>query len=174
VLSNNDGCIISRSNEVKAMGIPMGQPYYQVEGLLRKKRVAVCSGNLVLYKEVSEKVMRALGRFTDLMEEYSIDEAFLNFPKAAIGAPVEYASRIRRVVDRMIGIPISVGIAPTKILSKLASDRAKKTESGVLEITGRNAGEMLKTTGIGDIWGIGRKTAEKLNRYGIYNAVDFV
>jgi DNA polymerase V len=173
VLSSNDGCIISRSNEVKVMGIPMGQPYFQVQGLLRKKGVAVCSGNLVMYKEISEKVMRALGRFTDAMEEYSIDEAFLNFPKAAVGDPSRYAFKMRETVDRLIGIPISVGIAPTKTLSKLASDRAKKTESGVLEITGRNLNGMLDATEIGDIWGIGRKTAEKLNGHGILSAGHF-
>jgi DNA polymerase V len=174
VLSSNDGCIISRSNEVKAMGIPMGQPYFQVEGLLRQKGVAVCSGNLVLYKEVSEKVMRALGRFADAMEEYSIDEAFLNFPALAVNDPSRYASRMREMVDRIIGIPISVGIAPTKTLSKLASDRAKKTAHGVMEITERNLYGMLETAKIGDIWGIGHKTSEKLNMYGIFSAGDFV
>ena len=173
VLSSNDGCIISRSNEVKAMGIPMGQPYYQVEGLLRQKGVAVCSGNLALYKEISEKVMRALGRFTDAMEEYSIDEAFLNFPASAAGDPSRYASGIREAIDRMIGIPVSIGIAPTKTLSKLASDRAKKTASGVLEITGRSLNGVLDAAEIGDIWGIGRKTAEKLKGYGILNAGHF-
>ncbi|MDR1137096.1 MAG: hypothetical protein LBK91_02125, partial [Synergistaceae bacterium] len=173
VLSNNDGCIIARSDEVKAMGVPMGQPYFQVQSLLKKKGIVVCSGNLVLYKEISEKVMRALGRFTDAMEAYSIDEAFLNFPASAAGDPCLYASVMRKAVARMIGVPISVGIAPTKTLSKLASERAKKTEYGVLEITERNLSEMLEVTAIGDIWGIGRKTAEKLNRHGIYNAGSF-
>jgi DNA polymerase V len=174
VLSNNDGCIVARSNEVKAMGIPMGQPYFQVQGLLKNKGVVICSGNLVLYKEISEKVMQALGRFTDAIEKYSIDEAFLNFPMKAIHDPVEYAADIRAVVDRIIGIPLSVGIAPTKTLSKLASERAKKTDSGVFEITKANSRPILDSTDIGDVWGIGRKASEKLNRYGVYNAGHFI
>jgi DNA polymerase V len=174
ILSNNDGCIISRSNEVKAMGIPMGQPYYQARALLKKKGVVVCSGNLVLYKEISDKVMQALERFSDVVEKYSIDEAFLNFPKSVAGDPVEYAREIRRKVDRLVGIPISVGVADTKTLAKLASEKAKKIESGVLRITQETAKDLLDATPVGDVWGIGRKSAEYLNRWGIYTAGDFV
>lgn len=173
VLSNNDGCIVSRSAEVKAMGIPMGQPYFQIQGLLRKKGVAVCSGNLVMYKEVSMKVMKLLSRFTGGMEEYSIDEAFLSLPVAAED-PLGYVSGIRAKVESWIGIPVSIGVAATKTLSKLATEMAKKDASGVMEITGRNARDVLDNTGIGDIWGIGRKTAEALNRDGIYSAGHFV
>jgi DNA polymerase V len=174
VLSNNDGCIISRSNEVKAMGISMGQPYFQVEGLLRKKGVAVCSGNLVMYQEISGKVMKLLSRFTDKMEEYSIDEAFLNLPACSAHDPAGYVSDLRERVDRWIGIPISVGVAATKTLSKLASEKAKKTESGVLEITGSNLNAILEASEVGDVWGIGRKTAEELKRQGIFTAAHFV
>jgi DNA polymerase V len=155
------------------MGIPMGQPYFQVQYLLREKGVAVCSGNLLMYKEISEKVMKAISHFTDGMEEYSIDEAFLNLP-ASVKNPVGYVYDMRRKVDRLTGIPISVGVASTKTLSKLASEKAKKTESGVLEITERNARGMLESTEIGDIWGIGRKTSEQLKRCGILNAGHFV
>jgi DNA polymerase V len=172
VLSNNDGCIVARSNEVKAMGIAMGQPYFQVQGLLRRKGVVVCSGNLVMYKEISEKVMKLLSRFTDRMEEYSIDEAFLCLPASA-GDPAKFAAAIREKVDRWIGIPISVGLASTKTLAKLASEKAKKTESGILEITAGNARGLLEATEIGDVWGIGRKTAEQLNRHGVLNAAHF-
>jgi DNA polymerase V len=174
ILSNNDGCIISRSNEVKAMGIPMGQPYFQARALLKKKGVVVCSGNLVLYREISEKVMQALGRFSDAVEKYSIDEAFLNFPQSVAGDPVEYAREIRRKVDRLVGIPVSVGVADTKTLAKLASEKAKKSESGVLRITPGTAKDLLDATPVGDVWGIGRKSAEYLNRWGIYTAGDFV
>jgi DNA polymerase V len=173
VLSSNDGCIVSRSNEVKTMGIPMGQPYFQIQGLLKKKGVVVCSGNLVMYKEISCKVMKALGRFTDAMEEYSIDEAFLNLPKSAGENPSAYAEGIREYVGRIVGIPVSVGVAATKTLAKLAAEKSKKTASGVLEITDKNLGVILDSTEIGDVWGIGRKTAEKLNRYGIFSAGHF-
>jgi DNA polymerase V len=173
VLSSNDGCIVSRSNEVKAMGIPMGQPYFQIRGLLEKNGVAVCSGNLVLYKEISEKIMQALARFSADIEAYSIDEAFLRFPESALGAPLAYASRIRETVGRAIGIPLSVGVAPTKTLAKLAAEKAKKTAPGVLEIAEGNLGEALKSCAIQDVWGIGRKTAEILNRQGIFTAEHF-
>ncbi|MDR1515094.1 MAG: Y-family DNA polymerase [Synergistaceae bacterium] len=173
VLSSNDGCVVSRSDEVKAMGIPMGQPYFQIQGLLRKKGVVVCSGSLVMYKEISEKVMRLLSRFTGEMEEYSIDEAFFSLPAAAKD-PLEYVSGIRATIERWIGIPVSIGVAATKTLSKLATDMAKKDASGVRQITGGNARDMLDATEVRDIWGIGRKTAEQLNRHGIFNAGHFV
>ena len=174
VLSSNDGCIIARSNEVKAMGIKMGEPYYQVQHLLKRKGVVVCSGNLVAYKEISEKVMQMLSRYTDNIECYSIDEAFLNFPLRVIKNPAEYASKIRRHVDRVIGIPLSIGIAPTKTLAKLAASRAKKNESGVLEISEQNRDGILSETNAGDIWGIGYKAAEKLKRSAVITAADFV
>jgi DNA polymerase V len=174
VLSSNDGCIISRSNEAKTMGIAMGQPYFQVRHFLKSKGVAVCSGDLSLYQEVSEKVMKLLSRFTSSIEEYSIDEAFISLHAQSVKNPAEYVSEIRRKVDRLIGIPISAGVASTKTLSKLASDKAKKTESGVLEITEGNVRDLLASTAIGDIWGIGRKAAEKLNGYGVFNAGHFI
>ena len=174
VLSSNDGCIIARSNEVKAMGIKMGEPYFQVQGLLKRKGVVVCSGNLVAYKEISEKVMRMLSRCTDAIEVYSIDEAFLNFPLKAKWNPTEYASKIRYHADRIIGIPISIGVASTKTLAKLAASRAKKNESGVLEISEQNRYDILSETNVEDIWGIGYRAAEKLKRSGLITAADFV
>lgn len=174
VLSSNDGCIIARSNEVKAMGIKTGEPYFQLQHLLKQKGVVVCSGNLVAYKEISDKVMQVLSRCTDAMESYSIDEAFLNFPRQAARNPTEYASKIRRYVDRMVGIPLSVGVAPSKTLAKLATSRAKKSDSGVLEITEQNRLPILSDTNVQDVWGIGYKTGEKLRRCGIYTAADYV
>jgi DNA polymerase V len=170
VLSSNDGCIVSRSNEVKAMGIMTGQPFFQVKGLLEKKGVSVCSGNLVLYQEISQKIMSALGRFSGEIEAYSIDEAFIRLPASAEGNPGAYAARIRETVGQIIGIPLSAGIAPTKTLAKLAAEKAKKAESGVVKISAGNLPGMLDSTAVGDVWGIGRKSAEKLNRQGIYSA----
>ena len=118
--------------------------------------------------------MSVLSRYTDFLEEYSIDEAFLNFPESVIPDPVSYSIGVRRQVDRQVGIPVSIGIAPTKTLSKLASGKAKKTDSGVMAITQNNIDSILQTTPVGDVWGIGRKNAEKLNRCGIITASDFV
>jgi DNA polymerase V len=172
--TSNDGCIIARSNEAKAMGIKMGEPFFQLQGFLRRKGVTVCSGNLVAYKEISDKVMDVLARYTDAREIYSIDEAFLNLPKSAVDRPLEYAANIRRMVDRVVGIPVSIGVATTKTLAKLASERAKKTESGVLEITDGKRPEILADTPLGDVWGIGPMAAEKLIRCGMFTASDFV
>ena len=174
VLSSNDGCIIARSNEVKEMGIKMGEPYFQVQHLLKRKGVVVCSGNLVAYKEISDKVMAALSRCTNAMETYSIDEAFLNFPEKVVKNPTDYAAKIRRHIDRIIGIPISVGVAPTKTLTKLAASIAKKSESGILQITDQNRNEILSGTSVEDIWGIGYKASEKLKRCAVITAADFV
>jgi DNA polymerase V len=172
VLSSNDGCIVSRSDEAKAMGIPMGEPYFRIEPLLRARGVIVCSGNLAMYKEVSSKVMRLLSGFTDKMEEYSIDEAFLDFGIAA-REPLECASEIRRKVGRWVGIPVSIGLAATKTLSKLASDKAKKSEGGVFQITACSAKGVLDSTPVEEVWGIGRKSAAMLGRWGIFTAGDF-
>lgn len=173
VLSSNDGCIISRSNEAKAMGITMGAPYFQIRGFLRQKGVAVCSGNLAAYKEISDRVTAVLAHCTDACEIYSIDEAFLNIPKIADDDPARYAANVRRIVDRVVGIPVSIGVAPSKTLAKLASERAKKTDAGVLYITEGNRQEILSDTPLGDVWGIGPKAADKLTRRGLFTADDF-
>lgn len=173
VLSNNDGCIISRSAEVKAMGIGMAEPYFKLAPLLKKNGVVILSGNHQLYREISDKVMQVLSRYTDLMEVYSIDEAFLSFSIRSIEDPVEYSRNIRASVARMIGIPLSIGISPTKTLSKLAGEVAKKkTAAGVFRITEENAPDILDTTPIEDIWGIGWRNSGKLHRAGIHTAGD--
>jgi DNA polymerase V len=118
--------------------------------------------------------MAALSRCTDKLEAYSIDEAFLNLPKLSVSNPIEYVSKIRRVIDRVIGIPVSIGVAQTKTLAKLASERAKKSEPGVLEISEKNRSVILAETPLEDIWGIGPKAAEKLTRQGMVTAVDFL
>lgn len=172
VLSNNDGCIISRSSEVKTMGIGMAEAYFKIAPFLKKKGVVVLSGNHKLYREISNRVMQVLSRYTDLMEVYSIDEAFLSFAIRCIDDPVDYARKIRAAVAQMIGIPLSIGISPTKTLSKLAGDLAKKTDSGVFRITEENAQEVLDKTPIEDVWGIGWRSAPKLRQAGIHTAGD--
>ena len=174
VLSSNDGCIISRSNEAKALVIRMGEAYFKVRPLLERKDVAVFSGNHRLYVEVSAKGMAVLSSFTDSIEVYSIDEAFLNLSMSSVGDPVEYASKIRREVGAAVGVPVSIGISGSKTLAKLAAERAKQAPEGVFRITEESLNSVLGSTPIGDIWGIGGKSAASLERYGARTALDFI
>ena len=171
VLSANDGCIISRSEEVKAMGIPMAEAYFKVEPLLRKKGVVVFSGNLHLYRQISARVMQALSRFTDALEIYSIDEAFFNLDIRSISDPAAHAQQIREAIRRLTGIPVSIGIAPSKTLAKLASELAKRA-GGVYGITRLSAPPLLDQTEVGDVWGVGWRHARMLRGYGVRTAGD--
>ncbi|MEX2450313.1 MAG: Y-family DNA polymerase [Rhodospirillales bacterium] len=174
VLSNNDGCIIARSNEAKTLGIPMGAPLFKNEALLKRHGVEVFSANFALYGDLSQRVMTSLETFSPQVEVYSIDEAFLDLT----GLPHDlrmHGQAMRRIVKRWTGIPISVGIAATKTLAKLANDLSKKRpETGdVLDLT-RNEDRLavLATVSVGDLWGIGRNLAPKLNDLGIRSALD--
>lgn len=173
VLSSNDGCIVSRSNEVKALGVPMGEPYFKVKALLERKGVAVFSGNLALYGEISSRVMRILSGFTDKIEIYSIDEAFLNLAIASVDDPIAYAARIRQTVGRWVGIPLSIGIAATKTLAKLASERAKGTRGGVVALCEpERISEVLAKAPVREVWGVGPRSARLLEGYGVRTAFD--
>lgn len=174
VLSSNDGCVISRSAEVKAMGIPMGEAYFRVRRLLERKGVAVLSGNHKLYRNVSRRVMELLGRYTDHLEVYSIDEAFLNLSIAAVRDPLRYVAEIREQTARLIGVPVSIGVAPTKTLAKIATDRAKKSPGSVSLLTREELGEILKEVKIEEVWGIGRRTAQALREASVFTTEDFV
>jgi DNA polymerase V len=173
VLSANDGCIIARSNEAKAMDIGMGVPYFKFEHYLRRKGVTVFSGNLHLYRQISKSVMAVLRRFTDAMEVYSIDEAFLNMDMRSVADPLVHAREMRAAVMRSIGIPISVGVAQTKTLAKLAGERAKKHETGVFHLTRESTGEELARTKTEDVWGIGWRNIRELRTWGIGTALDY-
>ncbi len=176
VLSNNDGCIIARSNEAKALGIEMGQPFFESEHFLREKEVEVFSSNYALYGDMSRRVMNILGRFTPRLEIYSIDEAFLDLSGFSRRALSAYADRIRREVVKSTGIPVSVGIGATKTLAKAASHFAKRNADcrGTLVIEGPEEREFyLGKLPVGDIWGIGRQYGRKLRRYNVRNAGDF-
>jgi DNA polymerase V len=151
----------------------MGEPYFRIERLLKSKGVAVRSCDFALYGKVSQDVMRLLSRYTDAMETYSVDEAFMSLPEAERD-PAGYADGIRRAMLRGVGVPVSIGVAPTKTLSKLASDLAKREGSGVLELSGGGIGAALDATAVEDVWGIGRKSAEHLKRWGVRTAGDFV
>jgi DNA polymerase V len=177
VLSGNDGCVVARSNEVKALGIKMGVPLFQVKDLVEKHDITLFSSNFSLYGDLSDRVMHILEKYTSCLEQYSIDEAFLTFPdNIPVSQLTTLCRNIRREVLRGVGIPISLGIAPTRTLAKTASHFAKKHKGykGVCAIfSDIQRRKALSLTPIGDVWGIGRKTRDRLLNYGINTALDF-
>lgn len=177
VLSNNDGCIIARSNESKALGLPMGAPCYQYQELIKKHDIAVFSPNFALYGDMSQRVMTLLCEYSPEIEIYSIDEAFLKFDGFNLFDLQTYGEDIQKKVGKYTGIPISVGIAPTKALAKIANRIAKKfpqqTKSCYFIKTEEQRIKALKWTKIEDVWGIGRKHSKRLTMIGIHNAYDF-
>jgi DNA polymerase V len=176
VLSNNDGCIISRSAEAKALDIPMGEPEFKCRHLLTRHNVAVFSSNYALYGDMSARVMAAAGALVPRMEVYSIDEAFLDL--SGLPEPPEEAARaVRLAVKRATGIEVSVGIAPTKTLAKAANRLAKKdpSQGGVLLLPQGAALEAcLARLPVEGVWGIGRRSARMLMARGVRTALDFV
>ncbi len=171
VLSNNDGCVVARSNEAKALGIPMGIPEFKIRPLIKQHQVAVFSSNYTLYGDMSQRVMDTLGTLCPDLEIYSIDEAFLSLTGFASRNLSDYGRLIRARVKQDTGIPVSVGIAPTKTLAKIAGGIAKKSESGVFDLTGADRESILAKTQVADIWGIGRAHTHFLHTHGIMTAL---
>ena len=178
VLSNNDGCAISRSNEAKALGIPMGAPAFKYEKIFRKHNVEVFSSNFTLYGDMSSRVMSILSKYTPNIEIYSIDEAFLKFDGFVNYDLESYCKKIQKIVLKHTGIPISIGIAPTKALSKVANRIAKKfpekTNGVHLIDSDKKRVKALKWLKIKDVWGIGFRHTERLKNIGIHTAYDFI
>jgi len=176
VLSNNDGCVIARSQEVKDLGVKMGAPAFKCKEIFDKNDVAIFSTNFPLYGDISSRVMGVLSQFTNELDVYSIDEAFLHL-KMYDADYHQYGLSIRERVNRWVGIPTCVGVAETKTLAKLANHVAKKFPQlkGVHVIdTIEKRDKALKWAKVDEIWGIGRKSAEKMRYYGILTAYDFV
>ena len=178
ILSNNDGCVISRSNEAKTVGIPMGAPAFQIKDLIREKNVHVFSSNYPLYGDLSNRVMKILAQFTPNLEIYSIDEAFLNFDGLTISDYHNYGVQMKARVQKWVGIPVCIGFAETKALSKVANKIAKKFQDrtqGIYVIdTEEKRIKALKWTQIEDVWGIGSRTTKKAKLRNIKTAFDFV
>jgi len=171
VLSNNDGCIVSRSNEAKALGIKMGEPYFKAKDIILKNNVHVFSSNYSLYGDLSRRVMRTLKRFNSDIEVYSIDEAFIDLSNFTDDEVENVAQEIRATVLKWTGIPTSIGIAKTKTLSKVANYIAKKKKSGVANFIGiENIDPLLEKVGINDVWGVGKQLTKFYHKNGIYNA----
>ena len=175
VLSNNDGCVIARSDEAKALGIEMGAPSFLIESLLQQHNVSVFSSNYTLYGDLSDRVMTTLSQFADQLEVYSIDEAFLNLTAFRHHHLTDYAHTIRNTVMQHIGIPVSIGIAPSKTLAKIANRLVKKrkTALGVYCIDSMEKMQFaLQNTPVKDIWGIGNQYTKLLTRNGFITAWD--
>lgn len=177
VLSNNDGCVIARSNEAKSFGIPMGAVAFQYRKQFEENNIHVFSSNYALYGDMSQRVMNILGQFTPEMEIYSIDEAFLKFNGFEHYDLQAYGVEMRKRVQKWTGIPISVGFAPTKALSKVANKIAKKfpkkTNSSYVIDSEEKRIKALKWTKIEDVWGIGYQHAKRLKALNVHTAYDF-
>lgn len=177
VLSNNDGCVIARSNEAKALGIKMGVPAYQISKLIAEQGVKVFSSNYSLYGDMSNRVMQTLSGFVPQMEIYSIDEAFLNLHGFNLIKIDDYVVKIRSTTVRNTGIPVSIGVSTTKTLAKVANHYAKKYPKygGVCFIdTDEKREKALKLFDVAEVWGIGRQHEKMLRRLGVNTAHDFV
>lgn len=176
VLSNNDGCVISRSRESKELGIPMGAPFFKWRKFFHEKGVKAFSSNYELYADMSERVMETLSRFSPDIEVYSIDEAFISL-EGISGPPADLGAGIRKTVRSWTGIPVSVGIGPTKVLCKVANEKAKRDPglAGVLDLSSSSESDInsiLNDFPVMDLWGIGHRTAAKLKRCGIITALE--
>ena len=178
VLSNNDGCVISRSNEAKVLGVPMGAPAFKWRAFFEREGVAVFSSNYALYGDMSNRVMSLLAEFAPDLEVYSIDEAFLDYGREVPGGFDALGKKIRRRILKATGIPVCVGFAPTKTLAKAANRIAKKfTErtGGVWVLDAAVKREKaLRWLQVEDVWGIGMRRERLLNAHGIYTAADLV
>ena len=171
-LSNNDGCIIARSKEAKDLGIKMGVPLFKVKDIIKKENVIVFSSNYTLYADMSRRVMNIISEFSPNIEIYSIDEAFVEFTGMQLDYE-KYAHKIRKTILQYTGIPVSIGIASTKTLSKVANHIAKDNSSlcGVCSLVEKkDIDNILENIDVGKIWGVGRQLSRKLISHGIFNA----
>ncbi len=178
VLSNNDGCIIAANKEAKALThIPMFEAVYKIKHILIENNVTFFSSNYTLYGEMSQRVMNILGTFSPQVEVYSIDEAFLDVYGLSYVNMYAYGFDIKKKIYKYTGLPVGVGIAPTKVLAKLANRMAKKIpkyQHVYVMDTDQKRIEALQWADVGDIWGIGRKHVKRLQAIGVYKAIDFV
>jgi DNA polymerase V len=176
VLSNNDGCVVARSNEVKALGVPMGVPYFEVRDVLKRNNVALFSGNFPLYGDFSQRVVQILKDACPAVEVYSVDESFLEISKLDITDYEAWGRELANKVMRYTGVPVSVGIAPSKTLAKAAADFVKKggTVEGAYSLVGddKKRIRLLQWLPLQDVWGVGWRTAPKLRARGLKNAHD--
>lgn len=173
VMSNNDGCVVARSNEAKRLGVKMGQPVFELRDMVSRGELTTISGHHLLYKKISVKVHDIMRRFAPATIDYSVDEAFLDMegiPESAlqsIGHAIVNACRLE------VGIPVTVGFAPTKTLAKIITEKSKKSGKSVGVLYPGQVSQVLATFPIGDLWGVGRKLTKRMYLEGIHTAADF-
>lgn len=172
VLSSNDGCIIARSNEAKALGIKMGEPAFKCRDILTAHQVKQFSSNFALYSDMSNRVFHILKKQAPKIEIYSVDEAFLDFNHVPEENKLEEAERIQTFTQKASGIPVTIGVASTKTLAKIATEFGKQIGQRAVEITDTNRESILRRIAIGDVWGVGRRYSEKLQSHGLRTAYD--
>lgn len=176
VLSNNDGCVIARSQEAKALGIPMGSPLFKCREIIEKHNVKVFSANFALYGDISNRIMNITNEMVQKLEIYSIDEAFIEVPLKDETELVEFGAKLIKRIKQCTGVTVSIGFAPSKSLAKMGNKIAKKTMKfpQVCVLADEdNRNQALKNTAIEDVWGIGRQYSKKLRGLGVDNAFDF-
>ena len=170
VLSNNDGCVVARSDESKRLGIAMGVPVFQIKDLIRKHNIQVWSSNYALYGDLAYRVRILLEEFSPSVEVYSIDECFVDFT----GREIDHAHQLRATIKQWTGLPVAIGVGPTKTLAKVANRIAKRSGEGVFALAcDQQIGQILETIAVADIWGIGSRLAERLRQVGIIQAKQF-
>ncbi len=169
VLSNNDGCVVARSNELKALGIPMGTPLFQLRPLLSRYHIAICSSNYELYADISRRVMAILAEESPCLEQYSIDEAFMRLNLERREGLPAFGGELRRRIRQWTGIPVSVGFGPSKTLAKAATHIAKKRSDGVFLMPEKPL-ETLDGLPVEEVWGVGSRLAVRLRQRGIATA----
>ena len=176
VLSNNDGCVISRSNEAKALGIPMGLPAFKIKEYTNPNNVVMLSGRHILYRDISDRIMSLLGNEVEQLHIYSVDECFFKAPYDNDADNYDFMRNLVEKIQRHTGIPVSIGIAPSRTLAKIASHIAKTTYNGIgnvyLLTNFEDFESVLKATPVGDVWGVGRRLSQKYLTCGIRTAYD--
>ena len=179
VLSNNDGCAVARSQEVKALGVPMGTPWFKMKDLARKHGILALSSNYTLYGDMSHRVVTVLHGFTPDLEVYSVDESFLRIEQvvALYGDAVQMGHVVKQRIKQWLGLPVCVGVGPTKTLAKLANHMAKKNAqfNGVCDLHAIPKLERLNwmsTIEVSEVWGVGRRLSQRLNAMGIHTVLD--
>ncbi|MBQ5435418.1 MAG: Y-family DNA polymerase, partial [Bacteroidales bacterium] len=175
VLSNNDGCTVSRSNEAKAVGIKMGDPLFKIRDLVEQHGVSVFSSNYALYGDMSRRVQEVLGTYAPMVEQYSIDEAFLDLRGVRVEDFGAYARTVSAACRKLTGIPVSVGVAPTKTLAKIASKLCKqypKLQGGCYMYRPADIEKVLRKFPVEDVWGVGRRSVKKLASLHVTTAWD--
>ena len=178
VLSNNDGCVIARSNEAKAAGIPMGCPAFKIKEHTDPSQVIQLSGRHILYRDLSDRVMKIMGAEVENLQVYSVDEAFFKLPHEDVETSHLIMADLVKKIRQYVGIPVSIGFAPTRTLAKIANHIAKRDRritDGVYWLVRSEAIDIiLRRTAIDDVWGIGRRLSASLKAKGIMTAADFV